>query len=170
MCTYPLFTPTSRLPSDGNASGKKNPASLKNPMRKCKSVGNVFFRFFLHWFREACNALCGDGDERGSLLPTGSTSGARRAKLRNRWKGFWGFYSSVKSELSVVKKLDYLITWLLDYLIISKSTLLWQDKPRVVASTATFSGCCPLTSRYAQGKKIYLFSKKLFPQSKNPFR
>ena len=54
--------------------------------------------------------------------------------------------------------------------IISKSTLLWRDKPRVVASTATFSGCCPLTSRYAQGKNIYLFSKKLFPQSKNPFR
>ena len=84
MCTYPLFTPTSRLPSDGNASGKKNPASLKNPMRKCKSVGNVFFRFFFLSISRGMQCLCGDGDERGSLLPTGSTSGAQRAKLRNR--------------------------------------------------------------------------------------
>ncbi|MBO7467386.1 MAG: hypothetical protein J6T94_06895 [Bacteroidaceae bacterium] len=42
------LTPSShrhpRHPSDGNASGKKNPASLKNPMRSAV----VFFRFFLH--------------------------------------------------------------------------------------------------------------------------
>ena len=58
MCASAPSLPNSTgHPSAGNAFGKKNPASLENPMRKCKSVGNVFFRFFFYRFREACNAL-----------------------------------------------------------------------------------------------------------------
>ena len=47
MCASAPSLPNSTgHPSEGNAFGKKNPASLKNPMRKCKPVGNVFFYGF----------------------------------------------------------------------------------------------------------------------------
>ncbi|MBO7467716.1 MAG: hypothetical protein J6T94_08565 [Bacteroidaceae bacterium] len=87
------------LPSDGNASGKKNPASLENPMQL--AIG--FFGFSFIDFRGACNALCVGGEERGSLLPTGSTSGAQKSEARESMKGFFRFllFSGIR-EIRVI--------------------------------------------------------------------